>query len=202
MRKTLFLLFLIVIAGFSLPQQDSIISESRKPNLGIYLVEGGSSFFVGNVVGIGVPILLAATFSVGDDPGAGYSPSVMYLLAYPVIYPLASALAIDVTGKIFKYRGSFWGAVGGGFFGIGLGIGSCILLRDENTQLYGWSLMAVLPPLCATTGYNVFRKKTLSHSGSFFDENVNVNLTGQFYHDEKKSFANPKIAIKMFEIKF
>lgn len=226
MPKIFFVLFLIVIAGFGLPQQDSVMNEYRKPNLGIYLAEGGASFFVGNIVGIGVPILLVISFPLGDDPTAGYFPSLTYLLTYPVIYPFASALAINVTAKIFKCRGSFWGAVGGGFLGIGLGIGSCILLRDESrplygwslialilsfpscilssesTQLYRWSLMAILPPLCATTGYNVFRKKSLSHSDSFFDNNININLTGQFYHGEKNSFANPKVTIKMFEIKF
>lgn len=202
MPKIFFVLFLIVIAGFGLPQQDSAIDEYRKPNLGIYLAEGGASFFAGNIVGVGVPILLAVSFSLGDDPTAGYFPSLIYLLSYPAIYPFASALAINVTARIFKCPGSFWGAVGGGFLGIGLGIGGCILLRDESTQLYGWSLMAILPPLCATTGYNVFRRKNLSHSDSFFDDNININLTGQFYHGEKNSFTNPKATIKMFEIKF
>ncbi len=114
MGKVLFGLFLIVIFGFSTPHQDSIVNEYRKPNLGIYLGEGCVSFFAGNIAGIGIPILLAISFSLGDDPAAGYYPSLTYLLLYPVIYPFASALAIDLTAKICKCPGSFWGAVGGG----------------------------------------------------------------------------------------
>ncbi len=202
MCKILICLILIVICGFGTPHQDSIVNGYRKPNLGIYLAEGGASFFAGNTAGIGIPILLAVSFPLGDDPLGGYYPSLTYLLIYPAIYPLASALAIHGTAKIFKCPGSFWGAVGGGFLGIGLGIGSCILLRDENTQLYGWSLMAILPPLCATTGYNMFRKKNLRHSDSFFDGNINFNLPYQFNNSEKDSMGNPIVTIKMFEIRF
>jgi len=191
-----------MVGGFGTPHQDSIVSECRKPNLGIYLAEGSASFFAGNVVGIGVPILLAISLPLGEDTPE-YFPSLTYLfLGYPVIYPFASGLAINVAAKVFKCPGSFWGAVGGGFLGTGLGVGSCILLRDESTQLYGWSLMAILPPLCATTGYNVFRKKDLSHSDSFFDDNIYINLPGQFYHSGINSFVNPKVTIKIFKIKF
>lgn len=200
MQRLLFLLFVMQVFGYGSSPDDSIIHEYRKPNLGIYFVEGSASFFIGNVVGIGVPILLAASFPLGDDPGAGYFPSLMYFLSYPVIYPFASALAINATAKIFKCPSSFWGAVGGGFLGVGFGIGSCILLRDESTQLYGWSLMAILPPLCATTGYNLFKKKNSSHSNSFLH---NKYISDQFYSTESIFITkSPKVSIKILEIRF
>ena len=201
MQKILFVLFLILICGYSSSPGDSAASEYRKPNLGIYLVEGTASFFIGNAVGIGVPISLAALFSSGDDPVAGYYPSLMFFLTYPVIYPFASALAIDITAKAFKSPGSFWGAVGGGSLGVGLGIGSCILLRNESTQLYGWSLMVILPPLSTTLGYNLFKKKISGHSDFFLDNNKYI--ASQFYSTENIFISkSPKVSIKILEIKF
>jgi len=200
MPRLFFVLFSIGIYAFSSSTSDDIVYEYRKPNLGIYLAEGGASFLVGNVVGIGVPILLANSFPLGDDPTAGYYPSLTYLLLYPVIYPFTSAVGIDITAKIFKCKGSYWGAVGGGVLGVGLGLGSCIIFRDESMQLYGWSLMVILPPLFATTGYNLFKKKELSQSNLLLHQRY---ISAQPYAMERISISKfPKISIKIIEFKF
>ncbi len=84
--------------------------------------------------------------------------------------------------------------------GIGFGIGSCILFRDESTQLYGWSLMAILPPLSATTGYNLFKKKNSSNSNSFLP---NKYMTTQSNSTGSISITNsPKVSIRIIEIRF
>ncbi|MEO0126897.1 MAG: hypothetical protein ABIL44_03995 [candidate division WOR-3 bacterium] len=201
MRKTLFLLFLIVIAGFSLPQQDSIISESRKPNLGIYLAEAGSSFFVGNVVGIGVPIFLAATFSLGKGHELA-APSLAYLLLYPPCYSFSSAFSIDVAAKIFKFPGSFWGAVGGGVFGTAIGVSLLYAVDFEIMHPNFLSLTSaiILPPTFSVIGYNLFRKKDISQSNLF----LHNRYVSEQSNSAESAFITkpPKVSVKILEIRF
>lgn len=202
MKKSLVLLVVMQLCIFANSLNDSTISEFRKPNLGIYLLEGGASFFAGNVIGIGVPILLTSTLSLGEGHDFA-DPNFAYFLLYPALYSFSSAFAIDLTAKAFKCKGAYWGAVGGGLIGIGLGIGSYILLCEASPQVYmgyWWSFIAILPPLCSTTGYNLFRKKDASQSSFFLNKGYSVAKSYSIENTAVSQF--PKISIKVIEFKF
>jgi len=173
----------------------------RKPNLGIYLAEGGASFIGGNVVGIGVPILLAIAFPLGEyNPATHYTPSFAYFLLYPIIYSFPSAFAIDITGKIFKCPGSFWGAVGGGFLGLALGMVG--YEYDLVPDYAAFTSFFVLPPVLSVVGYNLFRKGDQRQSDVFSEESY---LMAQFYSSETNPMfqrPNLQIKVKVIEVKF
>jgi len=201
MRKILFVLFLMVICSFSTPHQDSIVNEYRKPNLGIYLAEGGASFFVGNIVGVGVPILLATSFPLGEGHELA-DPSIAYFLLYPACYGFSSAFGIDVTAKIFKFPGSFWGAVGGGLFGTAIGVSLLYVVDFDlmHPNFVNLTSAIILPPTFSVIGYNLFRKKDASQSNLFLH---NRYMTEQSNSAESAFITKPpKVSIRILEIRF
>lgn len=199
MQRLLFVLFLICVWGYNGSTGDSVVPEYRKPNLGIYLAEGGASFFVGNVVGIGVPIFLAISFPLGEGHELA-DPSLAYFLLYPAIYSFTSAFGVDITAKIFKCKGSYWGAVGGGFLGLATGIGILYVTGFElmHPNFLTLTSVIILPPTFSVVGYNLFMKKDSGQSNIFLYNKKYI--IARSYSMEKIDI--PKISIKVVEIKF
>jgi len=174
----------------------------RKPNLGIYLAEGGASFLVGNVISYYSILLIYTGF--GTREYTSHWGLIHFISPlYSFTYPFASALVIDITGRIFKCPGSFWGAVGGGLLGIGVGWCSLYAIDQQGWgSTISWSLLVGLPPIFSTTGYNLFRKRESSQSNLFLHENY---MVAQSY--SSRTMANmpqPELQIKVqvIEIKF
>jgi hypothetical protein len=168
----------------------------RTPNLGIYLTEGAASFVAGNLAGFGAAVLLSLDY----ETPSGTHQLPQSILIWPVVYPFASAFGIHLTARIFKCPGSYWGAVGGGFVGVAVGLGSLYVLSGENTSNYVWALAAVLPPVFSTVGYNLFRQKDNTQSNFFLNRRYSTMVAYSVEITDGRRF--PKMSVKLIEISF
>jgi hypothetical protein len=101
----------------------------------------------------------------GEYAGVGFM--AMFLLVFPPLYGLASAVGVYLVGKIGKQTGSFLLTLVGGLLGglIGyLAVLPVLFLSDVKLEAELWALMKLLlfllliPPSLATLGFNLRRR--------------------------------------------
>ncbi len=158
-----------------------------------YLAEGAAFTVIGNLAAWGAMIVVD-----GGEAGPGVHPTPgMEIYLYPIIYPVVGALSVDVVGRIIKRRGSFLGALGGGFVGVAgvLALWRYGLDWDDDSAAQNFILAVVtIPPLLSVVGYHVFAPRI---DGL---EDVGPGFTVGPMTQVRRGHLAPKITLQVLKI--
>jgi hypothetical protein len=125
---------------------------------------------VGFVMAYGVALVTAIPF-VKESCFGPVEAMAVFVLAFPVVYVLATAGSVYFVGRIGDQTGSFLATFGGVFLGVPVIVLLCLYIDMAGDMMLGtvkivlWTLVFLAPATMATLCFNLTRKYKQSPFG-------------------------------------
>ena len=142
----------------------------QKPPRSVGRISG--EILAGTATGLAValPVAYVTDIVLVDTKGhyVAFELLVMFVIVFPLLYGLASAVGVYLVGSIVKQTGSFLLTLGCGFLGglimlamlpLAFFLSYVLIVGVEKIVAWSlWALVLLIPPIVAAYGFNLSRR--------------------------------------------